>query len=117
MQSLSSLVFLAITIVVLMVQWILPMLNLHIALSQEALLSERAQMIVDTGRLSPSNTLSGLEDLIINGLNINQVTQELRDDYILYQIQFSHRGLFTNQFLHKEDLEKAKTLTLINDRI
>jgi hypothetical protein len=117
MQSLASLVFLVLTTMMLMVQWILPMLNLHIALSQETLLSERAQRIVDAGRLSAANTASDLQELIINGININQVSQELRGDYIIYQLQFSHRGLFTNKFLSKTDLEKPKLITLISDRV
>jgi hypothetical protein len=93
------------------------MLNLHIALNQESLLSEKAQMIVDASRLNTSQALSDLRSLAVNGIHIDQVAQELRDDYIIYQIQFSHRGLFTNQFLHKDDLEKPRFISLVSDRI
>lgn len=117
MQSLPSLVFLASTILLLIVQWILPMLNLHIALNQETLLNEKAQVIVDESRLNTSQAMSDLQSLVVSGIHIDQVVQELRDDYIIYQIQFSHRGLFMNQFLTKVDLEKPKLISLISDRV
>lgn len=117
MQSLSSLVFLAITIIVLMVQWILPMLNLHLALNQEALLDKKAGAIVDAARVNPGNVLNDLQRLIISGIEIKQVSEETRGDYILYKIQFKHNGLFANQFLQKSDLEESKVITLISDRL
>ena len=116
MQTLPSLIFLALTTILLMVQWILPMLNLHIALSQENLLAERAQAIVDAGRFNSSKALNDLQSLVINGINISQVSEENQGDYIIYQINFSHKGLFTNKFLKREQLETPKTLTLLSDR-
>ena len=116
MQTLPALIFLAFTTILLMAQWILPMLNLHLALNQENLLTERAQKIVDASRLNPGNALNGLQNLVINGININQVSEENQGDYIIYQIHFNHRGLFTNKFLEQEQLERSKTLSLLSDR-
>lgn len=116
MQALPSLIFLAFTTILLIVQWILPMLNLHLALNQENLLLERAQKIVDVSRSNSSKVLNDLENLAINGVNINQVSKENQGDYIIYQIKFNHKGLFANRFLRKEQLEQSKTVTLITDR-
>ncbi len=116
MQTLPSLIFLAFTTILLIVQWVLPMLNLHLALNQENLLLERAQKIVDVSRSNPSKVLNDLEDLTIGGININQVLGENQGDYIIYQIKFNHKGLFANRFLGQEQLEQSKTVTLIADR-
>ncbi len=116
MQILPYLLLLTFSTILLMVQWVLPMLNLHIALNQENLLIERAQKIVDAERLNPSNILNGLQDLAINGIKINQISEENQGDYIIYQINFNHTGLFANKFLKQEQLGRSKTLTLISDR-
>ncbi len=117
MQALVSLSSLILTIIILMVQWLLPMLNLHIALNRENLLLENSQALIDAQRLDSNNTIAKLETLNLNGLKINKVTQDSQGDYIIYRINFNHKNLFANRFLQASDLSKPKTLTLLADKL
>lgn len=97
--------------------WILPLLNLHIALSKETSLQERAQVIVDANRLHRADTVAALRSIDLPGINIKGVAEEMRGDYVIYQLSFSHSGLFTNPFLSREDLEQEKAISLLSDLI
>lgn len=117
MQSWYSLSSVVILTTLLTTTWILPLLNLHIALNKETSLQERAQSIVDAGRLDSSHTLALLRAINLPGIKVDDAWSEINGDYVIYSLRYSHRGLFSNIFLSREDLEQDKTISLLVDLI
>mgnify|MGYP005636163163 CR=1 FL=1 len=117
MQSLPSLAFVALLGLSLSVTWILPLINLHLALNQEKLLQETAQGLIDSNRLTRTNTSSALAGIVIPGIQLSDVKALEQGDYVIYQLDFNHTGLFANEFLQRDSLERQKTISILSDLI
>lgn len=117
MHSLPSLAFVALLGLTLTVTWILPLVNLHLALNQEKFLQETAQGLIDSNRLTRTDTVASLEQISIPGIQVNGVQALEQGDYVIYQLDFNHTGLFANEFLSRDSLERHKTISILSDLI
>lgn len=112
-----NLILLVLSSVLLLVNFVLPMVNLHLILNRELNLKHQAQLIIDNARYAETDMLQMLTDITVPGIEILEILpKDFAKDYVQYQIQFQHNSLFKNSWLKAEDLYKPRFLSLIIDK-
>ncbi len=95
----------------------IPLINQHLIKNQENLLNTRAHEIIIQNRNAKNGIQTKLENLQITGLKVNNVNIQTLDDYLVYEINFSHQSLLKNNFFKTNTINSSqKTIYLTIDK-
>ncbi len=95
----------------------IPLINQHLIKNQENLLNTKAHEIIIKNRNSKNLISSKLQSLQINGLKVNNINIQTLDDYLVYEINFSHQALLKNNFFKTNTINSSqKTIYLTVDK-
>jgi len=111
-----NLAFLVINAVMILGLWIFPLFNLHLINLRLLDLKRKAQIIIDSKRLSPDLIGAELKKIEVTGLELDKVEQEVSNNYISFNIYFRNLGLFSNEFFSASgEANKQRILSLLVD--
>lgn len=109
--------FMALLCTLILSSLYIPLVNQHLIKNQENLLNTRAHEIIIKNRNTKNLIVSKLQNLEITGLKINNINTQTLDDYIIYEINFSHQSLLKNNFFKSNLINNSqKTIYLTVDK-
>jgi hypothetical protein len=86
----------------------IPLINQHLIKNQENLLNTKAHEVIIKNRNAKNLIVSKLQNLEIAGLKINSVNIQSLDDYLIYEINFSHQSLLKNNFFKTSTINSSQ---------